>query len=149
MCYLVTGRGHLRNRGLLLMTGAIVYGRERGYFLIRTSRGVGWLSPDQAGSFHPLETLITRDLTYLTHAWDGFVSASPGSAGRTRVGPQRRLYEKRKRRRPCQRTSDRSRLIVRDFLRLSQQACPQAGAGAVRRRGASKQAFLIAVALAV
>src|SRR5262245_63327166 len=25
--------------------GALVYGRERGYFLVRTSRGVGWLSP--------------------------------------------------------------------------------------------------------
>jgi hypothetical protein len=65
--------------------GALVYGRERGYYLIRTSRGVGWLSPDQAGSFHPLETLITRKLTYLTDAWDGFLSASPGSANRTRV----------------------------------------------------------------
>lgn len=73
--------------------GALVYGRERGYFLIRTSRGVGWLSPEQAGAFHSLETLITRDLTYLTEAWDGFVSASPGSARRTRVGPRLRPYE--------------------------------------------------------
>ena len=71
--------------------GALVYGRQRGYFLIRTSRGVGWLSPQNAGSFHPLETLITRDLTYLTDAWDGFVSASPGGAACTRV-PQRRPY---------------------------------------------------------
>jgi hypothetical protein len=70
--------------------GALVYGREREYFLIRTSRGVAWLSPHDAGSFHPLETLITRSLTYLTDAWDGFVRASPGSADRTRV-PQRRL----------------------------------------------------------
>jgi hypothetical protein len=71
--------------------GALVYGRQRGYFLIRTSRGVGWLPPHNAGSFHPLETLITRDLTYLTDAWDGFVSPSPGGAARTRV-PQRQLY---------------------------------------------------------
>ena len=69
--------------------GALVYGRERGYFLIRTSRGVGWLSPHNAGSFHPLETLLARDLTYLTDAWDGFVSASPRSAHRTRVVSQR------------------------------------------------------------
>ena len=69
--------------------GALVYGRERGYFLIRTARGVGWLSPHNAGSFHPFETLITKSgLPYLTDAWDGFVSASPGSAKRTRV-PQR------------------------------------------------------------
>ena len=64
--------------------GALVYGRDNGYFLIRTSRGVGWLSPDKAGSFHPFETLIKEDrLTYLTDAWDGFVSASPGSANRS------------------------------------------------------------------
>jgi hypothetical protein len=69
-------------------TGALVYGRARGYFLIRTSRGVGWLSPGDAGSFHSLETLIAGDLTYLTEAWDGFVSASPGSADRRRVVPR-------------------------------------------------------------
>ena len=69
--------------------GALVYGRAHGYFLIRTSRGVGWLSPEQAGSFHSLETLITSELTYLTDAWDGFVHASPGSARRTRVFPGR------------------------------------------------------------
>jgi hypothetical protein len=69
--------------------GALVYGQERGYFLIRTSRGVGWLSPDNAGSFHSLETLIATELTYLTDAWDGFVHASPGSAKRTRVMRQR------------------------------------------------------------
>jgi hypothetical protein len=71
--------------------GALVYGRQRGYFLIRTARGVGWLSPHNAGSFHSLETLLASELTYLTDAWDGFVSASPGSAARTRV-PQRRPY---------------------------------------------------------
>src|SRR5262245_48905505 len=72
--------------------GALVYGRDGGYFLIRTSRGVGWLSPDKAGTFHPYEMLIREDrLTDLTDAWDGFVSASPGSGTRTRV-PQRRPY---------------------------------------------------------
>ena len=71
--------------------GALVYGRENGYFLIRTSRGVGWLSPHDAGRFHAIETLIKRDLTDLTDAWDGFVHAAPRSANRTRV-PQRRPY---------------------------------------------------------
>lgn len=66
--------------------GAVVYARERGFFLIRTSRGVGWLSPHNAGSFHSLETLLEdRELTYLTAAWDGFMSASPGGANRNRV----------------------------------------------------------------
>jgi hypothetical protein len=71
--------------------GALVYGRERGYFLIRTARGVAWLSPHNAGPFHSIETLITRSLTYLTDAWDGFVHTSPGSDARTRV-PLRRPY---------------------------------------------------------
>jgi hypothetical protein len=71
--------------------GALVYGREREHFLIRTSRGIAWLSPDHAGRFHPIETLIQRGLTYLTDAWDGFVHAAPGSANRTRV-QQRRPY---------------------------------------------------------
>jgi hypothetical protein len=70
--------------------GALVYGRERGYYLIRTSRGLGWLSPDKAGAFHPFETLIKSELAFLTEAWDGFVSASPGRGSRTRV--QRRPY---------------------------------------------------------
>lgn len=69
--------------------GALVYGREGGYFLIRTARGAGWLAPRDAGPFHSLETLIARELTHLTGAWDGFVSASPGGSARTRV-PQRR-----------------------------------------------------------
>lgn len=73
--------------------GALVYGQDRGYFLIRTSRGVGWLSPHKAGSFHSLETLLEHGLTYLTDAWDGFVSGSPGSATRMRV-TQRRPYGK-------------------------------------------------------
>lgn len=71
--------------------GALVYGHQRGYFRIRTSRGVGWLSPDDGGTFHPLEKLITRELTFLTDAWDGFVNASPGVPARTRV-PQRKPY---------------------------------------------------------
>jgi hypothetical protein len=71
--------------------GALVYGRERGYFLIRTARGVAWLAPDNAGPFHPIETLMTRSLTYLTDAWDGFVHASPRGDARARV-LQRRPY---------------------------------------------------------
>lgn len=74
------------------MRGALVYGRDRGYFLIRTSRGAGWLSPDNAGPFHPFEALITeKELTYLTDAWDGFVTSSPGRGNRIRVR-QRRPY---------------------------------------------------------
>ena len=65
--------------------GALVYGREAGYYLIRTARGAAWLAPGDAGPFHSFEMLVSDGLAYLTSAWDGFVRASPGSAARTRV----------------------------------------------------------------
>lgn len=71
--------------------GALVYGRQGSYYLIRTARGTGWLAPDDAGRFHPFQELISKDLTYLTDAWDGFVSASPGAASRIRV-PRQKTY---------------------------------------------------------
>ena len=70
--------------------GALVYRREGGYYLIRTARGTAWLSPNDAGPFRSLEMLVSDGLSHLTEAWDGFVSASPGGAKRTRV-PRRRL----------------------------------------------------------
>jgi hypothetical protein len=65
--------------------GALVYGREAGYYLIRTARGAAWLAPEDAGPFHSFEMLVSDGLAYLTDAWDGFVSPSPGNAARTRV----------------------------------------------------------------
>jgi hypothetical protein len=65
--------------------GALVYRREAGYYLIRTARGTAWLSPHDAGPFHAFETLVSDGLAYLTDAWDGFVSTSPGNAARRRV----------------------------------------------------------------
>ena len=65
--------------------GALVYRREAGHYLIRTARGTAWLAPEDAGPFHSFEMLVSDGLAYLTAAWDGFVSPSPGSAARTRV----------------------------------------------------------------
>ena len=65
--------------------GAVVYRREAGYYLIRTARGTAWLAPDDAGPFHSYEMLVSDGLAYLTDAWDGFVSASPGNTARTRI----------------------------------------------------------------
>jgi len=65
--------------------GALVYRREAGYYLIRTARGTAWLAPEDAGPFHSFEMLVSDGLAYLTGAWDGFVSTSPGNAARTRV----------------------------------------------------------------
>ena len=69
--------------------GALVYGRQRGYYLIRTARGVAWLSPDDAGAFHAFERLVSEGLAHMTAAWDGFVNALPGDATRTRVQPRK------------------------------------------------------------
>jgi hypothetical protein len=70
--------------------GALVYGRDRGYYSIRTARGMAWLSPRDAGPFHSYETLVGTGLTFLTDAWDGFVSASPGSPDRVSLAPRSR-----------------------------------------------------------
>ena len=59
--------------------------------MVRTARGMGWLSPDDAGKFHSFRELISKDLTYLTDAWDGFVSVSPGGVSRTQV-PRPKSY---------------------------------------------------------
>jgi hypothetical protein len=69
--------------------GALVYGRERGYYLIRTARGTAWLSPDDAGRFHSLEMLVSSGLAHATEAWDRFLSTTPAGTVRTRVGRQR------------------------------------------------------------
>lgn len=67
-------------------SGALVYGRERGWSLVKTTDGVtGWLAPGDSGEFHSFEALIESGLTYLTDDWDGFVSSSPGGGDRARV----------------------------------------------------------------
>jgi hypothetical protein len=70
--------------------GALVYGRDRGYYSIRTARGVAWLSPHDAGPFHAYETLVGTGLTFLTDAWDGVVTTSPGSSDPIHVSPRSR-----------------------------------------------------------
>jgi hypothetical protein len=75
-------------------SGAMVYGRDRGWSRVRTPGGVtGWLAPDDAGSFHSLEALLDDGLTYLTEAWDRRLGAAPGAENRARVptDPRRRF----------------------------------------------------------
>jgi hypothetical protein len=76
--------------------GAVVYARDRNWSLIRTDSGVaGWLSPQDAGEYRTLETLLDEhnDLAHLTDAWDGTLAAAAGSATRRRVPiePSRRV----------------------------------------------------------
>jgi hypothetical protein len=66
--------------------GALVYERERGWNLVRTTANVtGWLAPEDAGPFHSTETLLEDGLTYLTDAWDGFVRTAPAAGDPIRV----------------------------------------------------------------
>jgi hypothetical protein len=68
------------------VSGALVYGRERGWSLVKTTEdAAGWLAPGDSGAFHSLEALLEGGLTYLTDDWDGFISASPGGVDRMRV----------------------------------------------------------------
>lgn len=68
------------------MLGALVYARDGSWSLVKTREGIaGWLAPTDAGTFHPLARLVTDGLAYLTRDWDGFISASPGSATREPV----------------------------------------------------------------
>jgi hypothetical protein len=76
--------------------GAVVYARDRTWSLVRTQGGIlGWLAPQDAGEYHSLESLLEEhsDVAELTDAWDGTVSAAPGSATRRRVPiePSRRV----------------------------------------------------------
>jgi hypothetical protein len=76
------------------IAGAVVYARDGGWSLVRTSTGAtGWLAPGDSGTFHSLESLVTTGLPFLTDDWDGFVSAAPGSGRRQLVpgDPARRL----------------------------------------------------------
>jgi hypothetical protein len=75
-------------------SGALVFGRERDWSLLRTSAGIaGWLAPSDAGTFHSLESLFRDGLTYLTDAWDGRVATAPGTANWTRLpsDPRKRM----------------------------------------------------------
>jgi hypothetical protein len=72
--------------------GALAYGRERGWTLVKTAGGAGWLAPEDSGAFHPIESLFEDSHSYLTDAWDGSLSAAPGGV-RSRVpdDPLRRV----------------------------------------------------------
>src|SRR5262245_47226780 len=66
-------------------TGALVFARERGWSLVKTTSGLtGWLAPADTGLFHSLESLIGHRLAHLTDAWDGFLSTTPHGGDRVR-----------------------------------------------------------------
>jgi hypothetical protein len=73
--------------------GALVYGRQGEWSLVRTASGAaGWLAPDASGPFHSLESLL-RNMSYLTDSWDRRLATSPGGALSVRLpaDPRRRI----------------------------------------------------------
>jgi hypothetical protein len=64
----------------------IVYAREGDWSRVRTRAGIdGWLSPRDAGEFHPLQELLREALAFLTDAWDGALYAAPGGTARVAI----------------------------------------------------------------
>lgn len=53
---------------------ALVYAEVAGWYKVQLrDGGFGWLAPDAAGTFWPLETLLINRLTYFVQDWNRFV----------------------------------------------------------------------------
>lgn len=62
---------------------AMAYGQQKGWYLIRTKTGQGWLSPTDAGRFHAYEELLKESLIFLdTKTWNGHLYSSPDNLQR-------------------------------------------------------------------
>ena len=68
--------------------GAVVLERREKWFRVRLTVGSAWLEASAQDEFFGLERLFDDGLTYLTEAWTGQVSASPGAAGRPAKVPR-------------------------------------------------------------
>jgi hypothetical protein len=69
-------------------SGAVAYARDGEWTLVKISGGVaGWLAPQDAGTYHSLESLLQEhnDLAELTDAWEGSIRPSAGNDARNRV----------------------------------------------------------------
>ncbi|MCA9752022.1 MAG: hypothetical protein KC591_07510, partial [Gemmatimonadetes bacterium] len=59
---------------------AVVTARTNGWFRIRLASGdLGWVAPQEAGTWFPYDELLPRRLAYLNRHWDGFVWPDPGA----------------------------------------------------------------------
>jgi hypothetical protein len=67
--------------------GAVVLERRGTWFRVGLNVGSAWLEASAQDTFYSLERLFENSLTHLTAAWNGQVSASPGSAGRSAKVP--------------------------------------------------------------
>ncbi len=66
---------------------AVAYERRGGWYLLRAGTRLAWLSPDDAGPFHPYPGLLKDRLTYLTRDWDRTLAHSPGAPVSATVPP--------------------------------------------------------------
>jgi len=57
-------------------------------FQVGTWMGTGWLSPRDAGVYHPLAAMLQSGLAFLTDGWDGSLYSTP------RAGAKRRVVER-------------------------------------------------------
>jgi hypothetical protein len=65
--------------------GAVVLQQRPGWFKVRLTGGAAWIPATDAGEFFTLERLLTDSLAYLTEAFDGRLSPSPGATRTARV----------------------------------------------------------------
>lgn len=64
---------------------AVVYDMENGWYLVSYSdagrTGMAWLSPDDAGTFRSVVTLLEDGLSYMTAVWDRRLYQTPDRMG--------------------------------------------------------------------
>ena len=66
---------------------AVVFAEQDGWFRVRHPNGAfGWLSPDAAGTYWPLEDLLPNRLNYLTAEWNRYVWPDLGAGIPVRLG---------------------------------------------------------------
>ena len=67
---------------------AVSYERRDSWHRVGLAGGkTAWLSPDQAATFHPYETLVGEGLAYFTVDWDGTVRSNSEGGGPLAVPP--------------------------------------------------------------
>ena len=57
--------------------GAVVLGRQDGWYHVQLRDGSGWIAPGRAGEFHGYAVLVANSLSYLEARWDGRLWSAP------------------------------------------------------------------------
>ena len=62
-------------------------------FQVGTWLGTGWLSPRDAGTYHPLASMLKSGLPFLTDGWDGSLYGMPRAGAKRRVVGRAREHQ--------------------------------------------------------